>query len=148
MTKWYTRNYTLFNALRITLLVSLYFWSNIFQYLLLLVQFGHIYYIFVIRPYKEDYYVNLQVICRLFFLATYLLVALGSLYYTMGPLVFNYYTAYEFVIARHSVFLTIIFAFFIAVFFEIYALCTNLTYKINLVREENQLKFQFVHKKT
>jgi hypothetical protein len=72
---------------------------------------------------------------------------LGNLYYSIGSITYNYYKAYKMVIARDALFLTIVFAFFAAVFFEIYLNCSNLNYYISVVREENQFNLKIITKK-
>ncbi len=59
----------------------------------------------------------MSVICRLLFLAEYIFIVLGNLYYSMGEITFNYYTVYSLVAARDYTFLAILIGFFVAVFF-------------------------------
>jgi hypothetical protein len=65
---WYKRNFSLFNALKNGLIALVYFWSPLFPYLMLLLEFMHIFMIFTMMPFKEEFYLNIKVVCRLLFL--------------------------------------------------------------------------------
>lgn len=100
----------------------------------------HLFYTFTVRPFKQEFYLNIKMICRLLFFAEYLIIVLGVLYFSITPVTYNYYFAQKFVVARDSVFIVVIIVLFIIVFFEIYFICDNLKYRIRLVREASQYK--------
>lgn len=70
-------------------------------------------------------------------------IVLGNLYFSIGSIAYNYYNAEKMVTARAAVFMTIIFCFFIAIFFEIYFNCVDFKYSISLVMENNKLSLKF-----
>ncbi len=50
---WYKRNYSFFNSLRMGLVVGCFYFGNLYQYFVLMIEFGHIYFNFTVRPFRE-----------------------------------------------------------------------------------------------
>lgn len=73
-----------------SLLIFVFFWTNIFQYFALLIEFLHIFYIFTFRPFSDEFFLNTKVVCRLFFFIEFIIVVLGNLYYSLGAATLNY----------------------------------------------------------
>lgn len=67
LSEWYRRNYCLFKMVKHCLLIGFYFCGDSFQYTVLLFEFGHLFYTFTVRPFKEEFYLNVKVIYRLLF---------------------------------------------------------------------------------
>lgn len=81
---WYKRNFFVILSIKNGIIAVLFFWTELFQYLMLLVEFLHIFMIFTFRPFKEEFYLNTKVVCRLIFLSEYILIVLGNLYFNMS----------------------------------------------------------------
>ena len=138
----FNRNYPITHTAKSILIVLFFFWSAMFQYMVVFLEFAHIFMIFTLRPFKEEFYLNTKVVCRLIFLTWYILIVLGNLYFSLGPIVFNYGPVSSYILARDILFHVLILGIFIAIFFEIYFKCTNLSYNINLVKEADQFKLE------
>jgi hypothetical protein len=141
---WYKRNFSLIYSLHTSLIVLAYFWDALFMYLVILIEFSLLFLIFTIRPFYEEFYMNIKVISRVLFLTEYLFIVLGKLYYSMGTVTFNYHSVTSFIIARDAIFLCLVFGIVIVIVFEIYFKCSNLNYQIKVVREANQYRLEFV----
>jgi hypothetical protein len=131
---WYKRNFALFYSLHNALIVVVYFWSSVFMYLLLLIEFLFLFMIVTIRPFSHEFYMNVKIVCRLLFLTLYIFMVVGNLYYSMGDLLFNSNTVASFLVARASIFLFLIATSVIIIAFEIYFKCSNLSYHIKVVK--------------
>ena len=104
LTNRFNRNYPVIQSIKNLFVVLFFFWSAMFQYMVLLLEFAHIFLIFTLRPFKEEFYLNMKVVCRLIFLTWYILIVLGNLYFSLGQIVFNYGPVSSFILARDILF--------------------------------------------
>jgi hypothetical protein len=143
---WYRRNFPLIESLHNALMVLAYFWSAMFMYLVLFIEFIQLLLIVTIRPFSQEFYMNVKIICRLLFLTEYIVIVLGNLYYSMGEVVFNSFSVTTSVVGRASIFVVLAYGTVIVILFEVYFKCTNLSYQIKVVREANKYKLELVNK--
>lgn len=136
----------MFYTLKMIVIACCFFTGDIFQFLAILIEFAHIFFIFTFRPFREEFYTNLKTITRLFFLVEYIFIVLGNVYFSIGGILYNYDTIISFLTARVAIFLVFMVGLMVALVFEIYFTCSNLNYQIKFVKEENQFKLQLIEK--
>ena len=146
LSPWYKRNYSIFQSLKILFLAGIFFCDSLFQYVALLLEFMHIFYLFAVRPLCQRFYLNTKVVCRLFLFTTYLLIVIGNLYFSLGEVTFNYASASRYIVARDTVYLIVHFILIIVIIFQIYFKCSSLNYQIMIVKEANAYKILLVKK--
>lgn len=144
--KWYRRNKIVIIILKRLLIALLFYWDNGFEISIFLLEFTNIFYIFTIRPFKIEAYMNIAVIVRLLMFIFYGLVILGNLYYSLGSITFNYESTKTFLTIRDILFLVFFLIIFLLNFYEVYIKCSNLNYQFRLVREENEYKFKIIER--
>lgn len=76
--------------LKKVLLAAFFFIGIAFDYIVIFLEFSTLYYLFIVRPFKEELYMNLYFISRLLTFAVFLTVVLGEIYFSLGGLTFNY----------------------------------------------------------
>lgn len=144
---WYKRNKLTFSIIKKMILAILFYWGNGFELMVIVFEFIDIFYIFTIRPFKKQVYINLAVICKLMMFIFYGFVVLGNLYFSLGSITITYISVKKYLYARDIIFLLSNLIIFLLIIFELYEKCSNLNYQIRLVREENQFfKFKITEK--
>jgi hypothetical protein len=146
LSRWYTRNNILFILLKKLLVVGVFFTGTTFEYLIIFLEFCSLYYLFTIRPYKEELYMNIYFISRLLTFMVYGLIVLGDIYFSLGEATFNYSAAHSFLMVRDVLFLVTILVILGVIVREIYQKLSNLNYRIRVVREENEFKLQILER--
>jgi hypothetical protein len=147
LSPWYKRNKILFVLLKRYALVLLFFWSDGFPAIVLLMEFANILLIFTVRPYRYEVYMNVAVVCRVLLFAFYIILVVGNLYFTLGHQTLNYNAFKAYLVARDIVFLAILVFIILFVGYELQQKFANLNYQIRLVREENEFKLQIIEKR-
>lgn len=146
LSSWLRRNKRIFIIFKRLLLASLFYWEVGFEGLILMLEFVNIFYIFTARPYKEEIFLNMTILCRLLMFIFYILVMLGNLYFSLGDITMNFQSVKKYLVIRDSIFLVMMFAILMFVVYEMYRKFSNLNYQIRLVREENEFKLQITEK--
>ena len=103
--------------------------------------------IFTIMPFKDDFYRHIKIISRLLFLTEYIFIVLSYLYFSMGPVNFNYSSVHKILTGQVSLFFVLLFFIFLVIFIEIYFKCSNLNYHIKVVKEAHLYKLELIQKK-
>jgi hypothetical protein len=119
------------------LAVFIFFWSSGFEVSIFLLEFATIFYVFTVRPYKADIYLNSAVLCRLLVFYFYGSVILGNLYFSLGDITINYILVKKYVQTTLVVFLIIVVFMFLFIFYDLYLRFNDLNYRIKLVKEED-----------
>lgn len=66
------------------MVVAVFFSGAVFGYLAIFLEFSCLYYLFTIRPFKDELYMNLYFISRLLAFIVYGLIVLGEMYFSLG----------------------------------------------------------------
>jgi hypothetical protein len=130
-------------TVKLLIIASLSFLPG-FEICIFLLEFGNLFFTFMIQPYKEEIYLNIVGACRLFMLSYYGVRVMGSLYYSLSPAMVNYSTVKPYLIGCDVLFLIVCLCLIIAISYEIYIKFSNLNYQIKLVREKNEIRLKFV----
>jgi ABC-type transport system involved in cytochrome bd biosynthesis fused ATPase/permease subunit len=73
-------------------------------------------------------------------------VVLGNLYFGFGDFAINYGIVLRYLRTTLAVFLGIILFMFLFIFYEIYLRCSDLNYRIRLVKDDNEYKLKLCEK--
>lgn len=71
-------------------------------------EFSSLYYLFTIRPFKEELYTNIYFLSRLLTFVVYVIIVMGDIYFSLGDATFNYAAAKNFLTIRDTIFLVTI----------------------------------------
>lgn len=100
----------------------------------------------MVQPYREGHYLNISLACRTLMFLFYGTAIAAKSYFSIGHAMLNYKSISSLLVGRDAFFLAVCSAILLSIFYELYVKCSNLNYRIRLVREENAYRLRIVER--